>query len=247
MTLYKLGKKPKRFDHLNRTLQLRNYIAPAQSPKKKDWLAGIPSVPMYDNDTLGDCIIAMMAHMLDQWSYLTTGKVIGFTDAQIIEMYSAIGGYVPGDPSTDNGCDMLTAMNYWRNTGFCGYKIEGYVEANPMSPVEFARAIDLFGNTAIGIELPTAIQTLSNWPAPPNLNGDWAPGSWGGHAIPASAYFPDWQTVETWGATLQMADLFFKAYCDELYVVFFPGWVMADGKSPSGLNMKQLQADLAAL
>jgi hypothetical protein len=222
----------------------------APLPKKKDWLSGIPSIPMYDNDTLGCCVIARMAHQLDLWSYLTTGKIIGFTDAQIISMYSAIGGYVPGDPSTDNGCDMLTAMNYWRKNGFAGQKdlaIEAFIEVNPMNPVEFAWGISWFGSTAIGLQLPTAIQTLNDWPAPPNLTGDWTPGSWGGHDVPAGAYFPGAQIVETWGATIVMSDLFFKSYCDEMYIVFFPDWVMADGVSPSGLNMAQLKADLAAL
>ena len=192
-----LGKNPRKID--SRTLQLKNFTAvpPQRPPKKKSWLTGIPSIPIYKNDVLGCCVISMMAHMLDQWSYLTTGKIIGFTDQQIIEMYTAIGGYDPNAPlnpdgsnPTDNGCVMLDALNYWRETGFCGYKMEAYVSANPRSPTEFEQAIALFGNTAIGVELPVAVQGSSTWDNPPNLTGDWAPGSWGGHAIPAGAYWP---------------------------------------------------------
>ena len=247
----KLGKREKRID--NRTLQLNKYTVKTAPPPKKNWLTGIPSIPMYLNDTLGCCVIACMAHMLDQWSYLTTGKIIGFTNDQITAMYTAIGGYNPhaplvnGQNPTDNGCDMLTAMKYWRTNGFCGHKIAGFAEVNTTSPTEFERAICWYGSITIGVNLPLAIQSLSDWPAPPNLVGDWAPGSWGGHCVDSAAYFPGTQTVETWGSELQMSDVFFKSYCDEAYVVFFPGWVMANGQSPSGLNVQQLQADLAAL
>lgn len=246
----KLGKQAKRFDE--RTLQLRKYLAAELPPRpyQKNWLVGIPSIPMYKNDTLGCCVIARMAHQLDLWSYLTTGKIIGFADDDIISMYSAIGGYVPGDPSTDNGCDMLTAMNYWRQNGFAGRKdlaIEAFVSADPSSPTEFMDAIWLFGSGAIGVQLPIAVQSTSGWPAPPNLTGDWTPGSWGGHDIDPAAYFAGNQIVESWGGEIKMDDLFFKSYCDEMYCVFFPGWVGVHGVSVSGLNMAQLQADLALL
>jgi hypothetical protein len=52
----------------------------------------------YDNDTLGDCVIDGMA---DNRS--STPK------SEIIALYSAIGGYVPGETSTDQGCDEQTA------------------------------------------------------------------------------------------------------------------------------------------
>lgn len=245
-----LGKRAKRFDHRN--MQLSKYL-PAKLPPRpfqKNWLAGIPKIPPYMNLTLGCCVISRMAHQLDLWSYLTTGRIIGFTDGDIIGMYSAIGGYVPGDPSTDNGCDMLTAMKYWKKNGFAGRKelaIEAFLQVDPSSPTQFMDAIWLFGSAAIGVQLPIAVQGLAGWPAPPNMSGDWTPGSWGGHDIDPAAYFLNNQLVETWGSTLQMHDLFFKAYCDEMFVPLFPGWVGANGRTPSGLNINQLRADLALL
>jgi hypothetical protein len=245
-----LGKLPKRHD--KRTLQLASYL-PAKLPPRpfqKNWLMGLPSIPMYCNDSLGCCVISRMAHQLDLWSYLTTGKIIGFSDADIIGMYSAIGGYVPGDPSTDNGCVILDALNYWRQNGFAGRKelaIEAFVSVDPSSQTEFMDAIWLFGSAVLGIQLPLAVQSLGDWPAPPNLTGNWAPGSWGGHDVPTADYFSGNQVVETWGERLRMEDLFMKAYVDEMWCVFFPGWVGAHGRTPSGLNIAQIQADLALL
>jgi hypothetical protein len=251
-----LGKRKARFDQRN--LKLRKYL-PAHLPPRpfqKNWLMGIPQIPMYLNNSLGDCVIACMAHQLDLWSYLTTGKIIGFTDAEIISMYTAIGGYDPaqiqsdGSNPTDNGCDMLTAMKYWQQTGFAGHKefaIEAFLQVDASSPTEFMDAIWLFGSSNIGVQLPLAVQNLSGWPAPPSLTGDWTPGGWGGHCIDPGAYFLGNQLVETWGETLQMSDIFFKSYCDEMFVVLYPGWVGAHGVTPSGLNIAQLQADLALL
>lgn len=251
-----LGKRAKRTDR--RTLQLANYLPVHLPPRpfQKNWLVGIPKIPYYMNQNLGCCVIARMAHQLDLWSFLTTGKIIGFTDAEIVLMYTAIGGYDPtkdqpdGSNPTDNGCDMLTAMKYWRNNGFAGRKelaIEAFMAVDVASPTQFMDAIWLFGSVPMGVQLPLAVQSLSSWPAPPNLQGDWVPGGWGGHDVDAAAYFSGARLVETWGTTLTVADLFAKAYADEMYAVLFPGWVGVHGVSPSGLNIAQLRADLAAL
>lgn len=257
MLIHKLGKKPKVTDRFDRTLQLGKYLlkgALPAPPKQEDWLSKIPEIPMYCNDKLGCCVISAMAHMLDQWSFLTTGKIFNFSDQQIIGVYSAITGYNPNAPlnpdgsnPTDQGTDWLTALNYWRQTGFCGLKIEGFAEFSPQSPTEFEQSISLFGNTAIGVELPIAVQGADSWKAPPNQDGDWASGSWGGHGIPSGAYKPGIEEVETWGGKLWMSDAFAHAYISEQYVVFFPGWVGAKGESPSGIDLAQLKADLAQI
>jgi hypothetical protein len=72
---------------------------------------------MYDNDTLGDCVIAGMAHVVGVLTANSGAKPFLYTNKQIIGLYSAIGGYVPGEPNTDQGCDEQTALNYWENNG----------------------------------------------------------------------------------------------------------------------------------
>ena len=44
-----------------------------------------------------------------------------------------------------------------------------------------------------------------------------------------------------------MSHNFFTDYCDELYAVLSPDWIDANGAAVSGLDLKALQADLAAL
>src|ERR1700691_3488684 len=72
---------------------------------------------MYENDKLGDCVIAGMAHVVGALTGGAGPKPYLYSDKQIIGLYSAIGGYVPGDPATDQGCDEQTALNYWENNG----------------------------------------------------------------------------------------------------------------------------------
>ena len=122
-----LGKHAKVTDPQHRTLQLKDYLTTGAPPPpvKKSWIYNLPTsqIPMYGNDTLVDCVIATMAHMLDMWSFVTTGKIIGFSTQQINSMYTAIGGYNPNAPlvngvnPTDNGCDMLTASRGRKGQG----------------------------------------------------------------------------------------------------------------------------------
>ncbi len=84
-----------------------DYTKPAEAALSK----------IYENDKLGDCVIAGMAHVVGVLTGGAGPKPFLYSDAEIIKLYSAIGGYVPGDPATDQGCDEQTALNYWENNG----------------------------------------------------------------------------------------------------------------------------------
>ena len=55
---------------------------------------------MFLNDSLGDCVIAAMAHMIMQWSYYASGGSGMYTptDQQVLAAYEILGGYQPGNP-----------------------------------------------------------------------------------------------------------------------------------------------------
>ncbi len=71
---------------------------------------------MYLNDQLGCCVEAAAAHMIQQWNFYA-GHPAKPTDQDVLSAYEAVGGYVPGDPNSDNGTDMLAFLNWWRQTG----------------------------------------------------------------------------------------------------------------------------------
>ena len=207
------------------------------------------------NDQLGDCVIAAMMHMVQQWTYFASnGTAMQVaTDAEALSAYEAIGGYVPGDASTDNGCDMLSALNYWRNTGIVVngqvHKIAGYVELNPTNLLQVEQAIYMFGNAFTGVQLPTSAQGEDAWTV--TDGGIYAPtgqpGGWGGHCVPLDADSPITLTCVTWGSLLKMSHNFRLDYMDEAYGVLSQDWIDSQGLSASQFNFAALQAAQRAL
>ncbi len=247
---FKLGKGAPRLDP--RTLRLGKYLRNVDivpPAGEVSWVTRVPSTAwgMMLNDSLGDCVSAAMGHMVKQWTtYASTDATP--TDADVLKVYEDVGGYRPGDPSTDNGMVILDALNYWRTTGIGGHKIVAYVAVNIKDAGEVRSAIELFGNVFLGIQLPISAQGETAWTVP---NGgaynDGSPGSWGGHAIPIMAASAHSLTVITWGASLKMSWNFLKDYADEAYVVLSQDWIEKTGLSPSQFDLASLQADLAQL
>ena len=238
----KLGKLPPRHDL--RTLSMPRYFDPTLIPPvSAHWGTKISTWPMMLNDSLGDCTCAAAGHMVEEWTADDTTIHIP-TDAQVLTMYESVSGYVPGQPDTDNGAVMLDCLNYWRKTGLGGHKIQAYGAVNPRLLTDVKLSISLFGNLYIGLQMPLTAQNQNGtWWVPGNLQGDAAPGSWGGHAVPVIGYDPHGLDLVTWGQSWRMTWYFLACYCDEMYAVLSPDWTAA-GKSPAGLNTSQLNTDL---
>lgn len=249
---YKLGKQRPKIDH--RTFKLSNYLEKAAlppPPEETSWIMKPTGWPMYGNDVLGDCVEATGGHTVGQWTYYAGGSEELIDEGDIIRFYSDAGGYVPGDPSTDNGTFMLNALNVWRQKGIggSGHRIGAYMSVDFRNRVEVMQAIQLFGNINLGIQLPISAQGQSAWTVAKGGTRTrvGAPGSWGGHCIPVMAASPITLSCITWGQRLKMSWNFFEAYADEAYVVLSTEWIAPNGTSPSGFNLAQLQADLAQL
>jgi hypothetical protein len=181
---------------------------------------------------------------------LGLSKMVTPTDDQIQTMYSGVSGYIPGDPSTDVGADPLTVMNYWRQHGLGGRKIDIFGSVNPWLLADLKLVVYALGGAYIGVQLPiTAKNQASVWSVPGGLQGAGAPGSWGGHAIPILAYTTlstgklfFW--VVSWGQIFGMTEYFLRCYCDEAWGVVSPDF-FSTGKNPIGIDIAQAQADLA--
>jgi len=78
------------------------------------------------------------------------------------------------------------------------------------------------------------------------LNGDGAPGSWGGHCVYVPKYDANGFTCITWGGLKRMTNAFWEAYCDEAHALLGADFIGANG-SPQGFNLAQLQLDLTAI
>jgi hypothetical protein len=252
----KLGKHVARHDP--RTLLLASYTTPAlPAPPPVLNLAKKVKSPwgMMDNEQIGDCTCAAAGHLIMEWTASAQSKMFTPPDPQIVAAYSAITGYNPTTGANDNGAQELDVLNYWRQQGIAGHKIQAYMALEPANHTHVMDAVWIFGGCYIGVALPKSAQAQTSnkqiWSVPPQgTGGDGAPGSWGGHAVPVVAYDSRSLTVVTWGALQTMTWGFWEAYCDEAYAILSPDYLKQKGGqtvAASGFNLQQLQVDLADL
>jgi hypothetical protein len=226
-------------------------LPPVAASADVDRASAVPSWPVYLNDQLGDCTIAGIGHMYGAWTWYASGTEGLFADSQIQAVYSRVGGYVPGDASTDNGCVMQDVLADQVTTGMTDaagktHKILAYAGlGNPADEDLLAQVLDVFGSVYVGINVQQQMETEF---------ADGQPWTWqqgaqpvGGHAIclqrrRGGADAP--LEYVTWGA-LQPATAEFQAYAaEEAWAVVTADWVEANGATIEGMDLQQLLADM---
>jgi hypothetical protein len=238
-------------------LKLSNYLRgtlPAPPPTADFSAKGQPALSnVYLNDQLGDCVIAGAYHVVATETG-NAGSLFIATDDQIIKDYSAIGGYDPADPSTDQGCDEPTALNYWVQSGFAnGTRPLGWVSVDATNRDELAAALFLFENLYFGAELPDA--WINPVPTANKFTWDVAgpPVEDNGHCVIGVGYTDAGVTIDTWGllGTVTWGALskyFTPAANGAAYVLLTPDQ-LAKGqtRAPNGVNWPTLIADFDAI
>jgi hypothetical protein len=257
----KYGRKP--LDPARRRLTLERYLDPRAALSRAglppvpltqdvDRASAVSSWPMYLNDSLGDCTIAAIGHMYGAWTqYAGAGEAL-FSDAAIQETYSRVGGYVPGNPDTDQGCNMQDVLADQRSTGIDDtsgkvHKVAGFAAfGNPADEDLLGQVLDVFGTVYVGINCQASILTEFNEQKP----WTWTRGEAveGGHAICLQRRLGSGSApleYVTWGA-LQPATTGFQAHAaEEAWAVVTDDWLQANGTSVEGLDLQQLLADMA--
>ena len=201
------------------------------------------------NDTWGDCAIAGPAHETMLWTKEGTGHAATFTDACVLSDYSAITGFDPNDPSTDQGSNVRTVAGYRKRVGMIDasgkrHKIAGYVSIDHRNLAHVLAAGFLFDAVGIGFQVPASAQEQFGNRQPWTV----VPGSpiEGGHYVPLVGADLGWLYIVTWGRVQKMSRQFFAKYADETWG-YLSTEFLHGGKSPDGFNLTQLRADLAAL
>jgi hypothetical protein len=237
---------------------LRDYLRPGaiSAPSACDYSAAAATSlgDIYLNQQLGDCVIAAGYHMLGVETG-NAGDLFIANDAQIIADYSAIGGYNPNNPSSDQGCDEVTALNYWCNKGFAdGSKLYGWLAADASSKLEIQSAIYLFENLIITMELPDQWIT----PTTPTASGftwdvDGPSDQNNGHCVTGIGYNPSGVKIATWGLLGVLTYEAIAQYCTQansggLYVVLTPDQLArGQAKAPNGVDWATLIQDFNAM
>jgi hypothetical protein len=208
----------------------------------------VPAVKwgMYGNDAIGDCTCAAIAHML-MLVTAHTGTMVVPPEQDVLDFYSAVSGYVPGDASTDNGAAITDVLERWQTVGLSGHKILGWASIDHLNPVALKTAIYLFGAVNIGIQVPAVAMEQFDAKQAWHIVADDG-GNEGGHSIPVFGYGSLGFTANTWAANQQYTNDWGAQYIDEAYAVVTEDWInQATGKAPNQLDVAALTADLAAL
>jgi hypothetical protein len=215
-----------------------------------DWQSKVSNWPMYLNDQIGDCTEACKAHIIQAWSTYGLGAEKTVTNNKVLSWYERDGGYVPGDPSTDNGCVIQDVLANWQQNDASVCPVTEYAELkNFYVTSNLKEALYLFGTVYLGINVPQSAMDQFNAGEPWTYVGDNK--IIGGHAIPLQeVYEPgvnDMFTVVTWGQTQRMSQSFVHNYVEEAWVILSPEWFNSSGVDPSGFNLSELQADFSVL
>lgn len=252
MERFKYGRKAPHPKETHPRLTLENYAVTAlpKAPSLVDYASKVANWPMYLNDSIGDCTCADAGHTIQAWTAYASSEVT-VPDSAVLNLYEKVGGYVPGDPSTDNGANIQDILAYWQKNGIAGHKISAFAEINDCTnPWLLKQALDIFGSVYLGINCPASAQDQFSAGEP----WSYVPGSpiEGGHAIALQQMVPVGNRigimgVVTWGQLHPMTLDFAKNYIEEAWVMISPDFMEANGESVSGFDVVQLEADFRNL
>jgi hypothetical protein len=251
---FKMGKQDP--ERLLATVSIGDYLTTAKTwpaVKPRGWEYAVPASKMdcLGNDMIGLCVVAAMMHHA-QAETANTSNPLTPTRQLTIETYTAITGYDPKNPDTDQGTTYAAALSYWKKHGIPmldakGHevitKIIGWASLDLSSIVQQRYACDLFGGTVLGIQCPqSAEEDTTNWTIhskSPIL---------GGHAVNMVGQGSVGCHLGSWGMWIPTQWSFARKYADENYAVVSSTWVDSQtSKSPSGLDLNGLLAAMKGL
>ena len=244
---FKLGRKPRIHDPRVPKLEtLRRRVDFPPVPTTVDYSQGMPAnLGMMLNDNLGDCVEAAVGHAIQVWSF-NTGSMTTPPDSAIEQFYETAGGYVPGDPNTDNGTVEQVALMDWLNGTVAGNALAAFVEVDQQNVKDVQRTIFECGLVYIGFSVPAYMPMNAGavWDVDPSADNSII----GGHAVIICGYDTSGNmTVISWGARYTMTPAFWTRFVDECYALANVDWVNATGNTPAGLPLAELESLMTAM
>lgn len=236
-TQFRAGKKPAQpaRPHLKFSAVFAEARDAAPSPPPVSCLFADASITwdMLGNDAVGDCTCAEVGHQVNQLTWYGSGVEVKPTTAQVLAFYSAITGYNPKDPSTDQGAYVQDVLAYWRKSGLIGHTIVAYAAVDVANVIEVKQALALFGSLNVGLSFPGSAMDQFN----AGQTWDVVPGAAieGGHCVMVVGYDAAGLDLITWGKRIRMTWAFWRAYVDEAWLVLDQDGVKKAGAYFTGL------------
>jgi len=244
----KLGRKPRGHDpRVPKMKMVRKAASLPPLPASIDYSMGMPrDLGVMLNDTLGDCTCAAVGHAIQIWTFNADSPkdMVTPSDKDIELLYETAGGYIPGEPWTDEGCVEQVVLTDWLSDAVDGNTLAAYVEVDVTDMEEVKRTICECGMAYIGFNVPAYIMDEftapdSVWDVHPTKNNM----SVGGHAVVVCGYDTNGNLrVQSWGDWYTMTPAFWAANVDEAYALANVDWIETTGNSPAGLSIAELEA-----
>jgi hypothetical protein len=248
--IYKGGRKDPHPDETHPRIYIDDFFTPGlKFQGAVDYLTGV-QYTMDLNNELGDCGIAGMNHYQMAVNYFENGNAQSWGDNVCLQLYEELGGYVQGDPSTDNGTNLQDNLGWWRHNPVNGHQILAFGQLRNTDRATRLQAMQLFGPGYIGGQLQNAqeAQFPGAW--------EWVPGGSfaGGHCVTYGREESglDRGGVSSWGAAVHCnmawASNFLAASAGgEWWGIIDGNWVKRNGTSPAGFNLAEMNSALASL
>lgn len=239
-----LGKHPAKPDpRVPMMVSLVGESDPMAPPEEQNWYSSIAAWPMDDNDTVGDCTSAGVAHAIQQWTLYGQNMSVIMQASAVLALFQLT--KAPGG----DGAYLIDVMKFWMQkgvqTGYGLHKITGFAAIDPSNAAHVKCGIAWFGNVVVGLGLPLSAQTQDVWIVVSGAAS--GVGSWGGHCVLLVGYDANWIYFVSWGRVMKMNWEFFDAYCDEAYVAITPDFAKPPGVAPSGFSLDVLRQRMKAL
>lgn len=229
----KLG-RPQPSPESPKDLHLRRFLLPpAELPPPPEIIDNTVFVRqpfgMYQNDRYGCCVFASSSHRRVTQAGMT-GQQITIPDDDVLRAYSAVTGFDPNDPNTDNGAVMVDAANWERHNDLGGDRVYAFarIRIDPNDQEMLDLATYYLGGVWFGIRLPRSAQRQVGDVWTPVSGPDGEPGSWGGHAVWSPKSSPDCREVVTWAKMQRCTHEFISTYADEGWAILPAAWQQKD-------------------
>lgn len=245
---FKLGLRPPRPDAIK--LKFGSYFKPTYLPPVptmfgKPWL--VQAWGMLGNDSVGDCVLAGAAHETMLFCADAGAGAPPFDVKSVLSDYSAITGYDPADPNSDQGTDMEKAAAYRRATGVVDadgkrHRIDIYADLRAGDLKQIALASYLNGACGIGVTVVQAAMDQFNRGDIWDVGGDDT--QLGGHYIPLVGRNSRGNFLfVTWGRLQAATPAWVAAYMDQGVAYLSRENLNAKGLSAQGYAEAELIDD----
>lgn len=223
----------------------------------------VPSWPMYLNGPdpaappqirsgIGCCTGSYIGHAV-QAVTASYGAEVTMGDPDILAAYSGYGGYVLGDPSTDNGATLQAMLAYWRKTGVTvggdtahPVLLAAFGELRSRTPANLNIALQVARTVCLGVNFPDS--AMAQFQAGEPFTPVAGAAIDGGHCMGLQAFTPGIDELHptTWGQLWSMSKAWNARYTEEAWIPLLPQ-VLADAIDGGLLAKDKLAAAFRAL